>query len=202
LLLLCVSSCTKSIEYQTLGSRWPLFKQIYALKDTAADSAYSMFSQVADTINENALRRESEFLFAEYQILKAELLYKNFKPIQNDSLVNEACDFYDSIFANQRMLRKNRELAFQYARATYYKAAVLQGNEETQAEAFSEYLKSLWIMDGLCYKRRVFAPAKPSIEYVHFTGLIYDRLAWFLYNRDAWDAAQNALELSNECFGY
>ena len=202
LLLLCVSSCTKSIEYQTLGSRWPLFKQIYALKDTAADSAYSMFSQVADTINENALRRESDFLFAEYQILKAELQYKNFKPILNKSLVNEACDFYDSIFANQRMSRKNVELTFQHARASYYKAAVLQGNEETQVESFSEYLKSLWIMDGLCYKRRVFAPAKPSIEHVHFTGLIYDRLAWFLYNRDAWDAAQNALELSNECFGY
>lgn len=202
LLLLCVSSCTKSVEYHTLGSRWPLFRQIYALKDTAVDSAFSMFSRVADTIDENAMRRNSEFLFAEYQILKAELLYKNFKPIQNDSLVIEACDFYDSIFVNHRKLLRNKELAFQYARATYYKAAVLQGNEETQVESFSEYLKSLWIMDGLCYKRRVFALVKPSIEHVHFTGLIYDRLAWFLYNRDAWDAAQEALEQSNECFDY
>lgn len=202
LLLLCVSSCTKSIEYQTLGSRWPLFKQVYALKDTAADSAYSMFSRVADTIDENAMRRNSEFLFAEYQILKAELLYKNFKPIQNDSLVIEACDFYDSIFANHRKLLRNKELAFQYARATYYKAAVLQRHEEMQAEAFSEYLKSLWTMDGLCYKRRVFPTGKPKMEHVHFTGLIYDRLAWFLYNREAWDAAQEALEQSNECFDY
>lgn len=200
LIVLFAASCTKHVEYPTLESHWPVFGHVYAIKDSASDSAYVVFKTVDDTIDEKTLRHVSPFLFAEYQILKAELLYKNYMPIRNDGLVTEACDFYDSIFAEQRMLSYNRDLVFQYARAHYFKAAVLQGHEESQVESFSEYLNSLWIMEGLCYKRRVIAIGEPKREHVHFMGLIYDRLAWFLYNRDAWDAAQDALELSNECF--
>lgn len=35
---------------------------------------------------------------------------------------------------------------------------------------------------------------------MHFSGLIYDRLAWFLYTYDAWDTSLECLEKSSECY--
>lgn len=201
-LVVVMVSCHKTIEYPTLLQSYPELESVYALSEDHADSAFVLFNAFDSLVDEKALRQQSAFLYAEYQILKAEIRYKNFLPITNESQVEEAFGFYDSIFSDQRLLRFNRALAFQYARACYYRAAMLQGQEELQVVSFSEYLKSLWIMDGLCYRRRVYAPTKPPLEYVHFTGLIYDRLAWYLYNHDAWDAAQDALEMSNECFKY
>lgn len=201
-LLVVMASCHKTIEYPTLLQSYPELESVYALSEDHADSAFVLFNAFDSLVDEMALRQQSTFLYAEYQILKAEMRYKNFLPITNDSQVEEAFGFYDSIFSDQRLLRFNKALAFQYARACYYRAAMLQGQEELQVVSFSEYLKSLWIMDGLCYRRRVYPPTKPPLEYVHFTGLIYDRLAWYLYNHDAWDAAQDALEMSNECFKY
>ncbi|MBR1514770.1 MAG: hypothetical protein IJ622_10830 [Bacteroidales bacterium] len=126
--------------------------------------------------------------------------YKNYRPITNDSLVLQAYSLYDSAFAFAPALYKNESLAFRYARASYYKAVVEEWNAETQLQSFSDYLRSLWIMDGLTKKRRVFASKTKNLEYEHFTGLIYDRLAWFLYNHDAWSVAVECLEQSNACF--
>lgn len=201
-LLVVMASCHKTIVYPTLVQSYPELAPVYALSEDHADSAIVLFNAFDSLVDETALRQQSAFLYAEYQILKAEMRYKNFLPITNESQVEEAFGFYDSIFSDQRLLRSNRALAFQYARACYYRAAVLQGRGENQIASFSNYLNSLWIMDGLCYKRWVFAFRKPAMEYVHFTGLIYDRLAWFLYNLDSWDFAQNALESSNSCFEY
>ncbi len=201
-LVVVMVSCHKTIVYPTLVQSYPELAPVYALKENQADSAFVLFNAFDSLVDETAMRQQSAFLYAEYQILKAEMCYKNFLPITNDSQVEEAFGFYDSIFSDQRWLHSNRALAFQYARACYYRAAVLQGRGENQIASFSNYLNSLWIMDGLCYKRWVFAFRKPAVEYVHFTGLIYDRLAWFLYNLDSWDFAQSALESSNSCFEY
>jgi len=200
LFLSVLSSCRKTIEHDSLPELDSRFGLVYELKDVNHDSAFMVFSSISDTLDEMALRQRSEFLFAEYQILKAEMNYKIYRPVQNGDLVIEAYDFYDSLLSSQWVLRTNKDLAFQYARACYFKAAVEGGREESQVEAFSDYLKALWIVDGLNMKRHVFAWKKKNADYEYFTGLIYDRLAWFFYNHDAWDAAMETLELSNECF--
>ena len=201
LLSLCVlASCRRTMDYDTLPDWNPRFGLVYEIKDAHPDSAFMVFSSIADTLNEMALRQRSEFLFAEYQVLKAEVNYQNNRPVQNGDLVVEAYGFYDSLMSNRRAMRKNKDLVFQYARACYYKAVVEGSEETTYMESFSDYLKALWIVDGLNKKRHVFSLKGKNSEYEYFTGLIYDRLAWFFYNHDAWDAAMETLERSNECF--
>lgn len=96
--------------------------------------------------------------------------------------------------------RKPAAETFQEARALYDKAVEEERQEETHVQSFTDYLQSLWITDGLCGKRRVFNFKESNPEYEHLTGMIYDRLAWFLYNYEAWDVAMECLERSNQCF--
>ena len=96
--------------------------------------------------------------------------------------------------------RKPAAETFQEARALYDTAVEEERQEETHVQSFTDYLQSLWITDGLCGKRRVFSFKESNPEYEHFTGMIYDRLAWFLYNYEAWDVAMECLERSNQCF--
>lgn len=200
--LLCFLSlsCVRKIEYEALSEQRPEFQPVYALIEIQPDSAFCLFNRIADTLDEAALQRRSAFLFNEYQVLKAEVYYKNHRNARNDSLVMAACDFYETLFSRQRTMNRNKALAFQYARACYYKAVAEERTEATYVQAFSDYLKSLWVVDGLSNKRHVFVSRKRNVEYEHFTGLIYDRLAWFFYNHDLWDNAMECLELSNESF--
>lgn len=201
-LILCFVSvsCVKTVEYDRLSDKRPEFRPVYELKESLPDSALFLFNRIADTLNESALRKQSDFLFFEYQVLKAEIYYKNNCNARNDSLVLAAYDFYGSLLSGQLSMNRNKDLAFQYARACYYKAVVEEHAESTYVQPFSDYLKALWIMDGLSNKRHVFSVRKKNLAYEHFTGLIYDRLAWFFYNHDLWDDAMECLEFSNECF--
>lgn len=199
-LCLVSTSCSKTIEYETLWEKRPEFRPVLELKETQPDSAFACFNRIADTLDEAALQRQSQFLYAEYQVLKVEVYYKNYRNAQNDSQVTEACGFYESLFPNQRAMNHNKGLAFQYARACYYQAVAEGRNEDLYIQSFSDFLKSLWIVDGLNGKRHAVRFKSDNAEYEHFTGLIYDRLAWFLYNHDNWDAAMECLDLSNECF--
>ena len=97
MIVLLTTACSKSIEYDTLSARWPVFGEVYALKDASPDSAMKVFQSVADTLNESRLGDLSPFLFNEYQVLKTELKYKNYSPVGNDSLVEHAFLFYESI---------------------------------------------------------------------------------------------------------
>ena len=198
--LLSFVSCRNSVEFDSLTDARQEFFSIYDLKENYPESAYHVFSAIADTLDETKLQRKSSFLFNEYQVLKAELSYKNYRPIANDSHVEDAFSFYDSIFSGNRVAHKNKELAFQDARACYYKAVVDERKEETHVQSLSEYLKALWITDGLSHKRQVLSMGEDRVEYEHFTGLIYDRLAWFFYNHDAWNSALECLDQSNHCF--
>ena len=198
--LLMASSCHRSSPYETLGGQDSLFSEIYALRDAHPGQALSLFAPIADTLDEPHLYQRSKFLFYEFQILKTELAYKNFQIIDTEGLVLDACLFYDSLLDHSREMRKDAFIQYQSARAHYYKAVVLEGNEMLHVEAFSDYLRSLWIMDGLTKKRRVFVSQTDNLEYEHFTGLIYDRLAWFLYNHDVWDLSLECLDNSNTSF--
>lgn len=55
----------------------------------------------------------------EYQILVAEALYKNYCQQTNDKAVNAATAYYDSILEKHP---KDKDLAFETARAHYYEA--------------------------------------------------------------------------------
>ena len=194
------SSCHRKAVYETLSQFAPVLSDVYALKDHFPDSAFMLFISVSDTLDESRLKSRSAYLFAEYQVLKKEVCYKNYRPSGNDSLVTEAFRFYDSVTSLSRVMRHDEFLLYQLARASYYQAVVEERQDGRIVQAFEAYLKALWITDGLTGKRRVFARRKTSLDYEHFTGLIYDRLAWVLYNRDVFDLSIECLEQSNACF--
>ena len=193
--------CNRKPTFETLSDIKPVFATIYGVKDHHPDSALKLMQSVASDFNEEDMHRRSEFLFAEYQLLKAEVNYKNFLPVKNEAQVMDAYRFYDSVHSASRLMRKNEFLTFQVARASYFKAVVEGGHADAQVQSFSDYLQSLWVIDGLNRNRWVSHFSKENIEYEHFTGLIYDRLAWFFYNHDAWSPAIECLEQSNVCFG-
>ena len=93
------------------------------------------------------------------------------------------------------------DLCFQKARSYYYKAVVEERITKQHIQAFSDYLNALWLMDGLMgTPRAIPSISKTNSEYAHFTGLIYDRLAWFLYTYDAWDTSLECLEKSSDFY--
>ena len=201
LLLLTASACKKNIEYQTLAGRWPVFGEVYALKDSTPDSALTLMRSVADTLDVDALEKQSTFLLSEYQVLYTEVLYKNYGLRLKDTMAFTAFRFYDSVMPGTSCFGYKDDLCFQKARSYYYKAVVEEILTRQHINAFSDYLNALWVMDGLMGNRRVFPPSSiKNVDYEHFRGLIYDRLAWFLYTYDAWDTSLECLEKSSECF--
>ena len=199
-LIVVLTSCEKTVEYGPLLESRPIFSDVYQLKDNMPDSALKLMQVVADTLDLSALRRFSCFQYAEYQILEAELNYKNYKPISNENEVMAAFDFFDSIMPGKFLSRIGDEFAFHKARAYYYKAVIEEFKFKDHVNAFTDYLNALWVMDGLNGKRWLFTFSDIKDEYEHFTALIYDRLAWFLYTYDAWDTSLDCLERSSECF--
>lgn len=198
--LLLASSCKNNPESDTLASRWPVFGDIYALKDDNPDSALKLLLPIADTMDMYTLGQRSPYQLAEYQILDAEIKYKNYLFTKREDHVMEAFHFYDSVMPGRKYSRFRQVLSFQKARAYYFKAVVEERKLNQPLESFADYLNSLWIMEGLLGDRSFFLKAKGGRDYHHFTALIYDRLAWFLYNYDAWDAALECLEKSSKYF--
>ena len=198
--LLLASSCKNNPESDTLASRWPVFGDIYALKDDNPDSALKLLLPIADTMDMYTLGQRSPYQLAEYQILDAEIKYKNYLFTKREDHVMEAFHFYDSVMPGRKYSRFRQVLSFQKARAYYFKAVVEERKLNQPLESFADYLNSLWIMEGLLGDRTFFLKAKGGRDYHHFTALIYDRLAWFLYNYDAWDAALECLEKSSKYF--
>lgn len=198
--LVLAVSCQNAIKEVFLYEVNPEISKIYALKEAHPDSAMSIMEAVSDTVDEEALYAHSKLQYAEYQILLAELNYKNFLPITNADQVFQAFGIMDSILPGTTFRFGNRNLAFQKARAYYGKAVVEELKTKQHVLAFEDYLKALWIMDGLRGKRYLFDVADKNPEYEHFTGLIYNRLAWFFYTYDVWDASLECLEKSSECY--
>ena len=199
-LLMLALGCNRKPTFETLSGTNPTFAEIYLVKDRYPDSALKLMQSVTSRFNEEETRQQSEFLFAEYQLLKAEVNYKNYLPVANETQVMDAYRFYDSIRSANHAMRKNKFLAFQFARASYFKAVVEESHPDAQVQSFSDYLQSLWFTEGLNRERWVLQFSVHNPEYEHFTGLIYDRLAWFFYNHDAWGSAIECLERSNACF--
>lgn len=199
LIALLVAGCRRNVEYETLSARWPVFGEVYALKDAEPDSAFLIFQSVADTLDQDALKHYSMFLWAEYQILDAEIYYLNDSLQTHDDGVMEAFRFYDSLMPGRQYSLRNQELSFLKARAYYFKAIIEELKTEQYLDAYSDYFNALWIMEGLDGKSLVFF-SRDNAEYEHFTALIYGRLAWFLYTFDAWDSALECLDRSSECF--
>ena len=200
LFVLLATACRNTTENDTLASLWPVFGDIYALKDAYPDSALVLFQSVADTLDVHALGRHSRRQLAEYQILEAEIQYKNYKLRQIDNQVLEAFAFFDSLMPGRNYSRRDQVLSFQKARAYYFKAVVEEHKLEQPIEAFTDYLNALWIMEGMKGEHSVFERNRYNTDYEHFTALIYDRLAWFFYNYDAWDVALECLEKSSAHF--
>jgi predicted negative regulator of RcsB-dependent stress response len=106
----------------------------------------------------------------------------------------------DSLLPVRECSRRDPQSSFQMAKAYYYKAAVEEIKLKQPIEAFTDYLNALWIVEGLKGERSVLFTDRHNPDYEYFTALVYRRLAWFLYNYDAWDTSLECLERSSECF--
>ena len=124
LMLISVVSCRKTIVEEHLCDVSPEFAKVYALKESHPDSAIMIMDAVADTLDESVLRSRSGLQYAEYQILLAELYYKNYRQITNDNQVFQAFYFFDSIMPGLQIQHRNKNLVFLKARSYYMKAIV------------------------------------------------------------------------------
>ena len=97
LLLVLAASCQNAVKSDFLRDVNREFSRVYALKDASPDSAMVIMDAIVDTLDVSALFSRSKLQYAEFQILLAELNYKNYRPISNDSLVFQAFDIMDSI---------------------------------------------------------------------------------------------------------
>ncbi|MCQ2315049.1 MAG: hypothetical protein MJZ56_07795 [Bacteroidales bacterium] len=112
----------------------------------------------------------------EYQILVAEALYKNDYQQTNAQAVIDATAYYDSVFEKHP---KNIDLAFETARAHYYKA-VGETEKDDIVEACADYLKAADIMED-AFPEIAKAAEKGMMgdynyERTRFICLIYERL--------------------------
>lgn len=117
----------------------------------------------------------------EYQILVAEALYKNDYQQTNDAAVIDAAAYYDSVFEKYP---ENSGLAFETARAHYYKA-VGETEDDDIVAACADYLKAADIMEE-AFPEIAKAAEKGKMgdgdyERTKFICLIYERLGDLMY---------------------
>lgn len=198
-LLLLATACNRRNDYETLSSRWTGFGEVYALKDAFPDIALSRFRYLTDSIGESRIEVASPFLYNEYQVLRVELDDKNGISVRNDSTMDSAFRFYESLLEQSWRRRHDEFLKYQYARSSYYKA-VVESQRGMTLESFSDFLRSLEVMDELTGQLRVFPKLHQNTDYNHFTGHIYTQLASFFYRYDACFAALEVLGEANENF--
>ena len=117
----------------------------------------------------------------EYQILVAEALYKNDYQQTNAQAVIDATAYYDSVFEKYP---ENSGLAFETARAHYYKAVGETENDDI-VEACADYLKAADIMEE-AFPEIAKAARKGMMDddnycKIRFKGLTYTRLGDLFY---------------------
>ena len=133
----------------------------------------------------------------EYQILVAEALYKNDYQQTSTTAVIAATAYYDSVFEKYP---ENSGLAFETARAHYYKAVGETENDDIVA-ACADYLKAADIMEAAfpeIAKAARKGMTNNDYEKAMFVGLIYNRIGDLMfaeyYHEQAADNYKTALD--------
>ncbi|MCQ2316389.1 MAG: hypothetical protein MJZ85_06875 [Bacteroidales bacterium] len=134
----------------------------------------------------------------EYQILVAEALYKNYCQQTNAHAVIDAAAYYDSVFEKYP---ENSGLAFETARAHYYKA-VGETEDDDIVAACADYLKAADIMEEafpeIAKAARKGVMGDGDYEKTRFVGLIYNRIGDLMfaeyYHEQAADNYKTALD--------
>ncbi len=136
----------------------------------------------------------------EYQILVAEALYKNDCAQTNAHAVIDAAAYYDSVFEKYP---ENSGLAFETARAHYYKA-VGETEDDDIVAACADYLKAADIMEA-AFPEIAKAARKGVMgdgDYVkmRLVGLIYNNMGALLFNEQLPNTAIIMFEHANMFF--
>lgn len=117
----------------------------------------------------------------EYQILVAEALYKNDCAQTNAPAVIDATAYYDSVFEKYP---ENSDLAFETARAHYYKAVGATEKDDIVA-ACADYLKAADIMEAafpeIAKAARKGMMGDDYYKKNKFVSLIYNRIGNLMY---------------------
>ncbi|MCQ2316534.1 MAG: hypothetical protein MJZ85_07615 [Bacteroidales bacterium] len=117
----------------------------------------------------------------EYQILVAEALYKNYCQQTNAHAVIDAAAYYDSVFEKYP---ENSGLAFETARAHYYKA-VGETEDDDIVAACADYLKAADIMEEafpeIAKAARKGMTSDGDYVKARFVGLIYNNVGIILF---------------------
>ena len=127
---------------------------------------------------------DSAAVSSEYHILVAEALYKNDCQQTNAAAVIAATAYYDSVFEKYP---ENSGLAFETARAHYYKA-VGETEKDDIVAACADYLEAADIMEA-AFPEIAKAAEKGTIgegnyEKARFSSLIYYRLGEMFYSEN------------------
>lgn len=195
-----LSSCGSRTSSRQLLEVDKLVGKMYELKDDHPDSALVLLNCFADTMDEDGLRRRNLELYYEYQVLVAELCYKNLMPIRNGRLLEEATVFYDSIIRYPISVSRNiRSTGFQYARAICY-LSTIEEDSGRLVNAFTGYMQSMELIDALAGRHRFYYSDRNNDGYEIFTALLLRRMANVLYTYDAWSTASDALDLSTRSY--
>ena len=198
-LMLLVVSCKGSYKKESLLRYHQGFDRVFALKDEYPDNALSLFNSITDTIEFVRFYRENPQQYYDYQVLYAELNYKNNKDVDNGDLVLEAARYYDSVLTVRRPWRSHPDMAFMCARADCF-AGYVECERGMPVEAMEHFISALRIMDGLNGEAELLTHRDENPEYLHFTALIYNRIGWLFYVNDLWDEAIRSLDMANEYF--
>ena len=193
IILLFFSSTKKPAVYSDVFTtrqaplHYSVFQDISVLISSAPDSAFMLVKAISDTLDEAKMTPPDRH---EYNILLAETLYKNDYPQLNDTAVNAAALFFDSVAA---LHPENHDLQYQKARAYYYKG-VGDNEKDDIVEACKDYLTALEVMES-CFGEKDLDYGK-----TRFIALIYTRLGFMLYNESLFISSIECFNNSLEIF--
>lgn len=153
------------------------------------DSALNVILSLNDSTDEQEMSVPDRH---EFNILLAEALYKNDYLQVNDSAIELAVQFYDSICER---FPNNLDLQFQRARAFYYRG-VGYSEKDKIVEACESYLTALQLMETY------FREEDLNKDRLRFMALINSRLGQLFYNESLYAQSIESCKKSANLFNY
>lgn len=164
----------------------PNFALLYQFDSLRPDSAMFLLQSIKDTLDEDNFKHNFTEAYYEYQLLVAEIYYKNYYQQKNNEEILDALDYY----------HQNPKTSYQeymHARAHYFNG--IHENENNHPDtAFTEFFKALDILN------RIEESFHDQNRLYHIKGLIYNRLGWILYTLGSFDLSLDCFHHANSSF--
>ena len=188
---LSLSSCSKFnlFSENTTPHHYGVLRDV---NESINDDPTHSLSLLEEFAMDNDLTQMTKVEFYEYNILLSEARYKCHMEHSNETILNDAILYLDSL----TLIYPNKtDLLFLNAKAHYYKG-VAKEEKEKYKDAFLNYLNALSLLE----KINIFNTKNNFIN--HFKALTLVRLSDILYWLDAYAPAIECLNNANVMFSY